>query len=451
MSRATILIADDHDAIRAAFRSFLEAHGYAVVEASSAAQAEQVFRQAGPDAAILDHHLPDGDALGLLPVLRAGDPAVGIIIVTGHGTIDLAVQAIKAGADHFLTKPADLPAALVLLERVLERRRERRRHAAEDAARSDDGAPDPFLGEGAVIRRLAETARRLVAVDNPVLILGETGSGKGVLARWLHRHGPRAEESFVDLNCAGLSRELLESELFGHAKGAFTGAATAKQGLLEIGHHGSVFLDEVGDLDPLVQPKLLKVVEDRTFRRLGEVQDRTVDVRIIAATSLDLARLVREQRFRSDLYFRINTLTLTVPPLRERPDDLPLLARQLLRRIAGRRRRREVELADDAMARLRAYPWPGNVRELQNVLERAVLLSDHALLRAADLHFDTAPEMARSVDGAFPTLPELERRHIAAALERTGGNVPEAARLLDVPRSTLYQRIKTLGLGPSGV
>ncbi|HSC59232.1 MAG TPA: sigma-54 dependent transcriptional regulator [Gemmatimonadales bacterium] len=451
MSRATILIADDHDTIRAAFRSFLEAHGYAVVEASSAAQAEQVFRQAGPDAAILDHHLPDGDALGLLPVLRAGDPSVGIIIVTGHGTIDLAVQAIKAGADHFLTKPADLPAALVLLERVLERRRERRRHAAEDAARSDDGAPDPFLGNGVVIRRLAETARRLVAVDNPVLILGETGSGKGVLARWLHRNGPRAEESFVDLNCAGLSRELLESELFGHAKGAFTGAATAKQGLLEIGHHGSVFLDEVGDLDPLVQPKLLKVVEDRTFRRLGEVQDRTVDVRIVAATSLDLARLVREQKFRSDLYFRINTLTLTVPPLRERPDDLPLLAGQLLRRIAGRRGRREVELADDAMARLRAYPWPGNVRELQNVLERAVLLSDHALLRAADLHFDAAPELARSVDGAFPTLGELERRHIAEALERTGGNVPEAAKLLDVPRSTLYQRIKTLGLGPSGV
>jgi transcriptional regulator with GAF, ATPase, and Fis domain len=289
--------------------------------------------------------------------------------------------------------------------------------------------------------------------DQPVLILGETGSGKGVLARWLHEHGRRAAEPLVDLNCAGLSRELVEAELFGHTKGAFTGAVSAKRGLFEVAHRGSVFLDEIGDLDAPVQPKLLKVIEEQRFRRVGDVEDRTVDVRLIAATSLDLGQLVREGKFRSDLYFRISTLVLTVPPLRDRPDDLPRLAQELLDRITPRHRVRKLTLHPDAIAALQCYLWPGNVRELRNVLERAALLTDHSELRREDLHFDAAGVGTREPTAdplaTVTTLAEMERVMIERALAATGGKVAEAAQQLGIPRSTLYQKLKTFGISSS--
>ena len=256
------------------------------------------------------------------------------------------------------------------------------------------------------------------------------------------------------MNCAGLGRELLESELFGYAKGAFTGAAANKLGLLEVAHRGTVFLDEIGDVDPLVQPKLLTVLEDKRFRRLGDVQDRTVDLRLIAATSHDLSRLSHEQKFRSDLYFRISTLVLRVPPLRERREDIPPLAAEMVSRLSGNRGRKAVTLSADAVRALQAYAWPGNVRELRNVLERAVLLSGADTLQPADLHFDapapgaTAARTAAALDGNL-TLREVERRHIETVLREVGGKVADAATRLGVPRSTLYQKIKTLGIDVS--
>ncbi|HMJ59910.1 MAG TPA: sigma-54 dependent transcriptional regulator, partial [Gemmatimonadales bacterium] len=309
---------------------------------------------------------------------------------------------------------------------------------------------NPFLGTSAVMRRLAEQAEKMADADSPVLILGETGAGKGVLARWLHQHSARAREAFVDLNCAGLSRELLESELFGYAKGAFTGATGNKLGLLEVAHRGTVFLDEIGDVDPLIQPKLLTVLEDKRFRRLGDVRDRTVDLRLIAATSHDLARLSQEQRFRSDLYFRISTLVLRVPPLRERREDTPLIASDLLERLSVPRGRRST-LSAAAVTALQGYPWPGNIRELRNVLERAVLLSTDSVLGPGDLHFDPLPAATASTpahDGAL-TLAELERRHIEHVLQDVGGRVAEAATRLGIPRSTLYQKIKALRIDSS--
>jgi DNA-binding NtrC family response regulator len=455
MSTPRVLIVDDEASIRFALRDFLDAQGFAVVEADSCATAVAAFGAQQPDAAILDYGLPDGNALELLPRLRALDAALPVVILTGQGTIDLAVQAIKEGADHFLVKPVELPAVLVLLQRLIEQRRTARRQGAGDA-RAARGEPDPFLGTTAAIRRLAEQAGRVAGADAPVLILGETGAGKGVLARWLHQHGPRAAEAFVDLNCAGLSRELLESELFGHTKGAFTGAIANKTGLLELAHRGTVFLDEIGDVDPLVQPKLLTVVEERRFRRLGDVRDRTVDLRLIAATSRDLQRLAQEQRFRSDLYFRISTLVLRVPALRERRQDIVPLATAILERFAAQRGRAGVRLAPETARALESYPWPGNVRELRNVLERALLLSDRALLQPADLHSDAlvaAPAAAAAAAGAPDngalTLAEVERRHIARVLRETGGRVAEAAQRLGVPRSSLYQKLKTIGLDPS--
>jgi transcriptional regulator with PAS, ATPase and Fis domain len=278
--------------------------------------------------------------------------------------------------------------------------------------------------------------------ESPILIQGETGTGKGVLAKWLHDHSPRLEEAFVDLNCAGLSREFLETELFGHEKGAFTGAVTSKTGLLEVAHGGTVFLDEVGDLDLQIQPKLLTVLEEKRFRRLGDIRDRRVDIRLIAATHQDLGRLVQGKTFRSDLHFRINTLPLFVPPLRERAEDILILARLLLQTLAAKLGRGTCTLAADAEQALRAHPWPGNIRELRNVLERAVLLSDQQVHGRKELRFDYSLGTEAAADDTALSLMELEQRHIQRVLQQEHGHVESAAKRLGIPCSTLYQKIK---------
>jgi DNA-binding NtrC family response regulator len=448
-----ILIVDDEPGIRFGVRDFLEAEGLEVEEADSAASAEKGVREFHPDAVVLDHMLPDGTALELLPKIREIDPTVPVVVLTGHATIDLAVRAVKEGADQFLAKPVELPALLVMIRRLLESQREKRRQAAGRARQARE-AVDPFSGASPAIRRLAEDARKVAASSSPVLIEGETGSGKGVLARWLHRNGTRADEPFVDMNCAGLSREFLETELFGHEKGAYTGAVTTKQGLLEVAHRGVVFLDEIGDLDPQVQPKLLKVLEEKRFRRLGDVRDRQVDVQLVAASHQSLPQLVQEKKFRSDLYYRISTIPLRVPALRERAEDIPVLARQLLAGLAGDLGRRGLRLSPDAERALTAYSWPGNVRELRNVLERAALLCGHDALEASDLRFGTPlqqqAEGARLVpsdgSGSELTLEELEKLHIERVVRELGGRVTEAAQRLGIPRSTLYQKIKRYGI-----
>ncbi len=449
-----VLIVDDEPGIRFGVRDFLEGEGFEVEEADSTAAAERIVRESHPDALVLDHMLPDGTALELLPRIREIDATLPVVVLTGHATIDLAVRAVKEGADQFLAKPVELPALVVMLRRLLETQREKRRQLAGRARQARE-ALDPFLGTSPAMGRLAEDARRISASSSPILIEGETGSGKGVLARWLHRNGPRCDEPFVDMNCAGLSREFLETELFGHEKGAYTGAVSSKQGLLEVAHRGVVFLDEIGDLDPQVQPKLLKVLEEKRFRRLGEVRDRQVDVQLVAASHQSLPKLVQEKKFRSDLYFRISTLPLRVPSLRERVEDIPLLARQLLGGLASDLGRRGLRLSPDAESALAAYPWPGNVRELRNVLERAALLCGRDVLEAQDLRFEAgdvhatahgAAGDAASTPATSLTLEELERAHIERVLTELGGRVTEASQRLGIPRSTLYQKIKRFGL-----
>jgi transcriptional regulator with PAS, ATPase and Fis domain len=306
--------------------------------------------------------------------------------------------------------------------------------------------PDPFLGQSALIRQLDEQARRMLEWSSPVLILGETGSGKGVLARWIHANSPRADEPFVNVNCAGLSRELLESELFGYERGAFTGAVNPKQGLLEVGHRGIVFLDEIGDMDMAIQPKLLKALEEKSFRRLGAVADRQVDIRLIASTNLDLEEMVRSRRFRDDLFYRVSTLTLRIPPLREREADIPVLAASILRAICSRMGKLEVQLDAGAERELLAYPWPGNIRELANVLERAVILLRGERLRAEDLGLGSRGSMTSGPGEAALSLRELERLHIERVLRQKGGNVAETAEVLGIARRTLYDRLKALDI-----
>lgn len=443
--RTRLLLVEDDAAIRFAVRDFLEAHDFELFEAESCAAGEQAFLRERPDVVLTDYKLGDGTALDLLPRLRAVNASVPVVVLTGHGTVELAVQAMKEGADDFLTKPVALPALLLVLERASERQRDRQQQQVRQA-RQRRVAVDPFVGPSAAIRRLRQQAERVATAERPILILGETGAGKGVLTRWIHANGLREGQAFVDLNCASLPRELLESELFGHERGAFTGAVTQKTGLVELAHRGTLFLDEVGDLELALQPKLLKVLEEQTFRRVGALRDRQVDVRLIAATHQDLSRLVSENKFRSDLYFRISTIPISVPSLRDRVEDIPILARQLLDRLSMEIARGPITLAADALRALSGYAWPGNIRELRNVLERAVLLSARQELRAQDLSFESFSSAGGpSGDGDLGlTLDELQRRHIVRVLESSDGRVEQAASRLGVPRSTLYQKLKAM-------
>jgi DNA-binding NtrC family response regulator len=442
-----ILLIEDDPAIRFALRDYLETAGYTVTEADSCTAGERAFERERASAVITDYKLPDGTALELLPRLRAVSATAPIILLTGHGSVELAVAAMREGADDFLTKPVSLPTVAVVIERALERQRDRQRLMARQA-RQQRAPLDPFLGSSIAMRKLRDQAERVAATDRPVLLLGETGVGKGVLTRWLHEAGPRGNEALVDINCASLPRELLESELFGYERGAFTGAVAAKMGLVELANRGTLFLDEIGDMELALQPKLLRVLEDQSFRRVGAVKDRQVDVRLIAATHQDLPNLVTEGRFRGDLYFRISTIPLHLPPLRERREDIPALARQVLDRLAGELGRSSIELTGAALAQLQAYAWPGNIRELRNVLERAVLFSSRPSLDEGDFTFEQtrgAPVSATPAAASDNlTLEEVERRHIIRILELSNGKVEIAATRLGVPRSTLYQRLKTI-------
>ena len=441
MARNRILIIDDEPGVRFGICDFLEQHNYQIDEAGSCQEAWRVFSTSRPDIVIADYMLPDGTALDLLPRLKEVDAEIPLLILTGHGSIDLAVRAIKEGAEQFLTKPIELGTLHVILQRLLEKQRSHHKQLASKS-RQIRQTIDPFIGASSAIRSLADQARKFLTTESPVLILGETGSGKGVLARWLHENSPRADEAFVDLNCAGLSKELLETELFGHEKGAFTSATASKQGLFEVAHRGTIFLDEVGDVDLQIQPKLLKVLEDKRFRRVGDVRDRQVDVRLIAATHQDIMQLVRDKKFRDDLYFRISTIPLSFPPLRERVEDIPVLAQYLLNKVSADLGRREVHLNDESVKALQAYSWPGNVRELRNVLERAVLLSDQNAIDLKDLNFDGYAKVGTPSLDSRLTLLELEKKHIVRVLQEEQGRVEKAAIRLGIPRSSLYQKIK---------
>lgn len=444
-SSTRILLVDDDRTIRSPVRQLFESQGFTVREAEDVASARLAFDSFRPDAVLLDYELPDGTALDLIPIYRRLEPEVPILVLTGHNEIVLAVSAIKAGADQFLTKPIELPTLLEVVTRTLEDRRSLRRERAGERRGGRDEL-DPFLGTSRPTRALERAARIAAEAESPVLLQGETGSGKGVLARWLHANGARRREAFVDLNCAGLSRELLDSELFGYQRGAFTGAVQNKAGLFEIADRGTILLDEIGDIDPGVQPKILKVVEDQRFRRLGDTAERRVDVRLIAATHRDLGEAVRQGEFRADLYYRLNTLVLQLPPLRSRTEDLPELAEAILDRLR-RDTGRSAKLAPEAVEALAAYPWPGNIRELRNVLERATLFARDGQITAATL--DLAPAAAGAVapsTGGDLTLAGVERRHIEQVLAMEHGQVDRAAERLGVPRSTLYQRLKEYGL-----
>jgi DNA-binding NtrC family response regulator len=419
----------------------LTADGYEVHAVETCRAALDRLRSARPAAVVAEARLPDGNALDLWTRIRDDGADVSFIVLAETIDLGIATQALQDGAEQFLIRPVNRLALLLVLQRALENRLNRRRQRQNEAGRQREPV-DPFVGESRAVRELHERASRVLEGDRPVLIQGETGTGKGVLASWLHRRSSRSGEVFVDLNCAGLNRELLETELFGHEKGAFTGAIAAKTGLFESADGGTLFLDEIGDVDLQVQPKLLKVLEEGRFRRLGEVRDRTARVWLIAATHQDLAEAVAQKRFREDLFYRISTIPLRLPALRERAEDIPALAEQFLNRICADLGRRPPALSPAALRRLQAHSWPGNIRELRNVLERAVLLNQSDVLDTEALGLEAGTVRVQAGPDGLTTIREAERILIERMLGEERGNIDRAATRLGISRSSLYQRIQ---------
>jgi len=441
-----VLIVEGEKESRGVLRDYVENQGYEVATAGTCALAEQAWRATRPDVAIVDYHLPDGTALELIPRLKAIDASIPIIILTGYGSIDLAVEAVRLGAENFLPKPAELSTLHVMVQRSLENQRRHRQKLAERTA-GDRGTPDPFLGKSDSIRRLADLAHRVALSDTPVLIQGETGTGKGTIARWLHQNGPRYSEPFVEMNCSGLSPDVLEFELFGDDQDEVRETPQGKTGLLEIGHKGTVLLEGIESLDFQSQSRLLKVVEQRQFHRLGEVCDRQVDVRLIATTQQVMAQL--RKHFRGDLYYRVRWMTLSVPPLRERVEDIPMLSAHILGKWTAELGTASLQLGPVALRALQSYAWPGNIRELRNVLERVALAARNDT--AEDLHFDVRVEQYLAGIGQFRTLEEMERNYIQQVLHKERGRVQSAARKLGIPRSSLYHKLKQYKTDQSGM
>jgi two-component system, NtrC family, response regulator AtoC len=470
-----ILIIEDEVVLAKNMRTFLERSGFEVRCAENAEDglaALEVFR---PDVVLLDFNLQGMDGLQALTRIRAFDAAIQVIMVTGHGSVEIAVDSMKAGALDFLTKPVALSKLRLLIERATENTR---REVALNyyKKRDSEGADlDTLHGQSSGMRKLKATIQQLLDAESSlldgdapsVLVLGETGTGKELVARALHFNGPRREKPFVEINCSALPAQLLESELFGHERGAFTDARERKLGLVETAEGGTLFLDEIGDMELGVQAKLLKLLEDRIVRRLGSLREKRVNVRIVAATHQPLEALVREGRFRADLYFRLSVVKLDLPPLRERDDDVIELAEFFLTHHAKRYGKPVPLLSPSIRQTLLRHSWPGNVRELRNRIEQAVLLCTDGVLDASLLAMQSVPhkpaalqaanhaialsqDEARAKNGdasnAGRTLPEMEREALVQALERTGGNVSRAARALGVSRDTLRYRIEKYGL-----
>jgi DNA-binding NtrC family response regulator len=441
----SILTVDDDDEFRGVVVRRFQRRGYEVAHTGSPSEALALAEQKHFDVAILDIAMPEMDGVQLLERLRQIDPDTQPIMLTGQGTIETAIRAMKLGAYDYLTKPCELAELEVQVERAYEKAQLARENQNLKSALRRSGPPTQIIGNSPVIRQVLHMIEKVAATDSSVLIQGESGTGKELVARALHAGSPRADKPLVVINCAALQETLLESELFGHEKGAFTSAIAAKQGLFEVADGGTLFIDEVGEMAGGLQAKLLRVLEDGRFRRVGSTKELKSDVRIIAATNKDLTKEVAANRFRDDLYFRLNVITVPIPSLRERIEDIPLLVNYFLSH--GTRGPRAIE--PDALAALTTYRWPGNVRELANVIERAKILADAPSITLRDLPSGIVQPSAAARPGepqAAPSngihLEDLERRHIQRILETEAWNKARAARALGISRRRLYRLLE---------
>ncbi|MFZ2494009.1 MAG: sigma-54 dependent transcriptional regulator [Thermoanaerobaculia bacterium] len=442
-----ILIVDDDPQIGAGLAALLSDE-WQVRTAETGRDAIVAFGEFSPDVVLLDVQLPDYSGIDVLQQIKMYSEASAVIMMSGVGSLDRVVDSMRLGAETFLQKPFDystLQATLEQVTRMIATRRELialRRADAQDVERLPGISP--------AIAHLNQILAQIARAPSPVLIEGESGTGKGVLARLIHNRSPRARAPFVDLNCAGLSKDLLESELFGHERGAFTNATNTKPGLFEIAADGTLFLDEIGEMEITVQARVLKALEEKRFRRVGGIRDLRADFRLVVATNRDLSAEVAAGRFRADLYYRLNVVKLRMPPLRERMEDLPVLVEQLLRPLAKDVGRPLPRVSQRALRKLESYPWPGNVREVRNVLERALLTLSGDEIRSEDLALEAVGNAIPAGKGAGLPIEEWEVRklddviadYVAAAVKATGGNVRKAARQLEISPSTLYARLR---------
>jgi two-component system, NtrC family, response regulator AtoC len=447
---ASILVIDDDPAIGQAVTGLLGHAGHTARHAATGDEALELLRDEPTDLALLDLRLGDQSGLELLPRLKALRPEMSVVMITALGTIDNVVEAMKRGADNFVVKPVDPPRLLAVVQKGLESGDLRRKNLQLD--RISHRPPASLFADSEEMRDTLALAEAVAHRTTTVLLLGETGTGKGMLARHIHDLSPRVDRPFVELNCAGLQRELTESELFGYEKGSFTGAAGRKIGLYDAADGGTLFLDEIGEMDLAIQAKLLKVLEQRRFRRIGGIAEIEVDVRVIAATHRDLARDVEAGKFRGDLLYRLNVFAIRLPSLRERQEEILPLAQRFLEEARGEKGR--AEISPEAARLLKGYRWPGNVRELRNVMERAAILCARGPVLPKHLPpladpSGKADEPGSSSDDATPeagTLKDAEKRFLANALQANGGNIQATARALGVSRGTLYRKIVKYGI-----
>ncbi|PYP15367.1 MAG: hypothetical protein DMD52_11045 [Gemmatimonadetes bacterium] len=465
MSGSTVLIVDDEHTLARSAKAFLADHGYEAEVAGSGEQALELLKSLQPDVVFADVRLPGMSGLDLLKRIREFDPVLPVIMLTAYGSIAGAVEAVKLGAFDYVKKPVDLEELKLLADRARENRLLKQELSYYRRRATTDVGFEGLVGESPAIRAVQERARQIAALDEtpPVLLTGETGTGKGVLARAIHASGARAAKPFIEINCTALPATLMEAELFGYERGAFTDAKQSKTGLVEAAEGGFLFLDEIGDVDLSVQGKLLRAIEERAVRRVGSVRERTIDVRIIAATNRDLDREVRRERFRKDLYFRLAVIVLDVPPLRARGEDVLLLTDHYLRLFNTKYGKVVRNLSAAARDLLRSYPWPGNVRELSHVIERAVLWSrgptldvEHLSLTspadAGPVEQDESPAADAAAPAVLPPqgvdLGQWEKSVIEQAMREAGGNQTKAARRLGISRDTLRYRLRKFGLQP---
>jgi DNA-binding NtrC family response regulator len=443
----TILVADDDADIRDILSETLNSLGARVITAANGQECLDKVDKEAPELVLLDIEMPLKNGLKVLKELRQRRRDTTAIMITAYGTIERAVQAMQEGAFDFITKPFDLDHIAMVVEKALER--ERLKRGLERFAEEAGQRYRLIGGESPKMKLAMETARKAAASKSTVLLLGESGTGKEVFARAIHNWSDRRHEAFIAINCVGLSKDLLESELFGHEKGAFTGAHQLKKGKMELAHGGTVFLDEVGDISAELQTKLLRFLQEREFERVGGNRPIGVDVRVIAATSRDLSSNIKEGRFREDLYYRLNVIPISLPPLRERREDIPVLAQYFLRRFALETKKNFVGITADAEARLVAYPWPGNVRELANAIERTVVLGQGPEVTLEDLPPRIiSVEEERTSDGlSYRTAVDAARADvIRRALATTHGNRAAAARILGLHKTHLLNLMKSLGI-----
>lgn len=449
--KARVLVAEDEAQARESLRALLEEEGYEVLTAGDGAETLRLLGEQAVDALLLDIRLPVKDGLAVLRELRQEASPPAVLVMTAYGSSAVAIEAMALGAFDYLTKPVHFDELRIQLGRAIENRR---RIEELEAYRLEQAAAQPaeMVGRSPAMQRLYKLIGQVAPTDSTVLIVGESGTGKELVAEAIHRHSPRAGRRLVKVNCAGIPETLLEAELFGYERGAFTGAVQRRTGRFEFADGGTIFLDEIGELSPATQAKLLRVLQDRTVERLGSNVPIPLDVRVLAATNQNLERAVEEGRFREDLYYRLKVVVVRVPPLRERMEDLPELAEFLLRRCAARSRMPAPKLSPEALAVLRARSWLGNVRELEHCLERALVLSRGGVVLAEHVQQEAGlrpgdPFSAIPLEeGMHEAVRRLERSMIVRALEASGGNRTRAAELLRINRRLLYDKLREFGL-----